>query len=328
MSETSLLKKIIFSTILIVFSLAIGLGIAEAVLRIKNSSMKNYDIEMWKYANELKFASENPLLGHEHIKSSSAVLQSVNIRTNQWGLRGEDVSPAAPGKRRILFLGSSITLGWGVKEEETMTSLIQKNFEKESKSVEVLNAGIGNYNTLRYVERFMTRLEPLKPTDIVVHYFLRDAEVLTSGNGNFLLRNSQFAVTVWTLMNRLFGETGEASLVDHYAKVYDQNALGFLEMKRNLKRLADYAHDHDIRIYLAMTPDVHNLSDYKFTYIHTLMQSIAKEDGYTFIDLYPAFKGLTPKELWAMPGDPHPNALGHKLMADTIFPVLDTAVNE
>lgn len=323
MPASQLIKNLLFPTFLAILSLAIGLGAAEIVLRVKNSSMKNYDIEMWKYAKELKFPSPNPLLGHEHIPSSSAVLQSVTIRTNSWGLRGGEVGPAQPGLRRILFLGSSITLGWGVPEEQTLTSLIQKKFDEEHNLVEVLNGGIGNYNTLRYVERFMTKLAPLQPTDIVVHYFLRDAEVLSSGGGNFLLRNSQLAVTVWTVFNRIFGQTGEGSLVEHYKKVYAPDAPGFLEMKRNLKRLADYAHAHNIRIYLAMTPDVHNLEDYKFIFIHSIMEGVAKEDGYTYVDLLPSFRGLTPKEVWAMPGDPHPNSLGHKLMADAIFPVLD-----
>jgi lysophospholipase L1-like esterase len=33
-------------------------------------------------------------------------------------------------------------------------------------------------------------------------------------------------------------------------------------------------------------------------------------------------QGRPPQELFAMPGDPHPNALGHRLMADAIFPIL------
>jgi hypothetical protein len=33
-------------------------------------------------------------------------------------------------------------------------------------------------------------------------------------------------------------------------------------------------------------------------------------------------RGLPPQELFAMPGDPHPNALGHKLMADAISPII------
>jgi hypothetical protein len=32
--------------------------------------------------------------------------------------------------------------------------------------------------------------------------------------------------------------------------------------------------------------------------------------------------GQPPEQLWAMPGDPHPNAFGHELMANAIFPVL------
>ena len=33
----------------------------------------NYDIEMWRYSKELKVISDNPVLGHEHRRSASAV---------------------------------------------------------------------------------------------------------------------------------------------------------------------------------------------------------------------------------------------------------------
>jgi lysophospholipase L1-like esterase len=52
------------------------------------------------------------------------------------------------------------------------------------------------------------------------------------------------------------------------------------------------------------------------------MKRVAAELGYTYVDLLGAFGTLTPEQVWAMPGDPHPNALGHKLMADAIIPVL------
>ena len=74
------------------------------------------------------------------------------------------------------MLGSSITLGWGVTEDESISGRLQTMFDKDGKNVVVLNAGIGNYNSVRYVERFLTRLTELKPTDIVVHAFVRDGE--------------------------------------------------------------------------------------------------------------------------------------------------------
>lgn len=314
----------LLSTLSLIISISIVLLLAEGILRFKNSSMKNYEIEMWKYSMALKTQSPNPALGHDHLRNKEAVLQSTNIRLNEWGLRGEPVA-VRPPKRRILFLGSSITLGWGVAEEQTVTSMLNRMLVNAGEDVEILNAGIGNYNALRYTELFMTRLRELKPTDIVVHYFLRDAEMLEAGGGGVLLRHSQLAVTVWSGYHRLFDKAGMKALEDHYKAVYDKNSAGYKVMKSSLKRLSDYAKENNIRIYLAMIPDVHNLADYKFKFIHQIMAEVAKEDGYVFIDLLPVLEGIRPEDIWAMPGDPHINALGHKIMAEAIFPVIKIA---
>jgi ADP-ribose pyrophosphatase YjhB (NUDIX family) len=49
------------------------------------------------------------------------------------------------------------------------------------------------------------------------------------------------------------------------------------------------------------------------------MRDVAREEGYGYVDLLPAMRNLTPQELWSMPGDPHPNALGHERMAEAIY---------
>src|SRR5689334_8729206 len=103
-----MIKRVALSAALFLISTVFALGLAEVIVRIKNSSMKNYDIEMWRYARELKVPSPDPKIGHDHVGQSEAVLQSVNIRLNEWGLRGGPV--AARPSRRILFLGGSITL--------------------------------------------------------------------------------------------------------------------------------------------------------------------------------------------------------------------------
>jgi hypothetical protein len=290
------IKNFVFSTILFVAATILGLGALEMALRVKNSSMKNYDIEMWRYAKELKIRSQDPALGHVHLKNKSALLQSVDIRTNEWGLRGPPLNGAGETARRILFLGGSITLGWGVPEEDTVSARVEKGLRELGESVEVFNGGIGNYNAQRYVERFFVELKDLNPTDIVVQYFLRDAEDLDPGRDNWILRNSDNA--------------------------YHEDSIGFRNMHGALQKLADYAKANNIRIYLVMTPDVHNLKDYQFGFVHERMKRMAAELGYTYVDLLGAFGTLSPEEVWAMPGDPHPNALGHKLMAEAIIPVV------
>ena len=285
--------------------------------------MKNYDIEMWRYARELKTPSPKPELGHDHIKDASALLQSVVIRTNEWKLRGGPVIPRDRVDRRILFLGGSITLGWGVPESETITARVEAALREKGDRVDVLNGGVGNYNAERYVQRFFFELEALKPTDIVVQYFLRDAEKLDPSAGNWLLRNSELAVTMWIAATRVLNKSGEKSLVDHYRDVYRADQPGFVAMTRQLRELATYAKSNNIKLYLAMTPDVHNLKNYPFGFVHETMRAIAVENGYTYVDLLPVLEKLSPEEIWAMPGDPHPNGLGHKLMADAVLPVLE-----
>lgn len=310
------------SILLLVLSVTISLLAAEGVLRIKNASMTNYDVEMWRYSKELKALSADPDLAFDHVKSRDAILEGVNIRLNEWGLRGGPIEPLPPGERRILFLGGSITLGWGVPEEQTVEAQLQAMLAAQGTPAQVLNAGVGNYNAKRYVSRFFKELTGLNPTDIVVQYFLRDAEDLPPGGGNLLLRHSELAVTLWIAFHRLFDATGDTSLVDHYRKVYDPDAPGFVTMQEELKALADYCNAHHIRLYFAMTPDIHNLVDYQFGFIHDLMRKNAEADGYTYIDLLPSLRGIPPEQLFAMPGDPHPNALGHTLMAEGILPVI------
>lgn len=315
-------KSSLYSIALLVFSIVVALLLGEGILRIKNSSMTNYDIEMWRYARELKVRSADPSLDFEHLTNKSAVLQNVEIRLNERGLRGGAVTPPQPNARRILFLGGSTTMGWGVAEEATVEKQLEKMLAVAGQRAQVLNAGVANYNAERYVSRYFKQLTDLNPTDIVVQFFMRDAEDLQPGGGNILLRNSELAVTLWIAYHRLLDRFGNVNLVERYRKIYDPSQPGFVTMEQELKRLAQFAQAHGIRLYFMMIPDVHDLIDYKFMFVHDIMRDFVKANGYAYIDLLPAMTGLKPQEIWAMPGDPHPNAVGHKLMADAIFPAI------
>ena len=79
-------KQLIFSLILTVVSIAVSLAFAEVFLRVKNSSMRSYDIEMWRYAKELKVRSLDPTLDFEHVKSKAATLQKRRDPAQRMGL--------------------------------------------------------------------------------------------------------------------------------------------------------------------------------------------------------------------------------------------------
>ena len=93
-------------------------------------------------------------------------------------------------------------------------------------------------------------------------------------------------------------------------------------MVSSFQKLAFLSEEKGFQVLLVMTPDIHNLKDYPFNFIHSKIKKLAEQNNFYFVDLLPSFINKTAKEFWAMPGDPHPNALGHSLMAKSIYPAL------
>jgi hypothetical protein len=72
---------------------------------------------------------------------------SHQLRFNNYGMRGRDVSLAKPlGLSRIAVLGDSFAWGWGVEEPELFTTII----EQEIPNTEVLNFAVPGYGPVQY----------------------------------------------------------------------------------------------------------------------------------------------------------------------------------
>lgn len=65
------------------------------------------------------------------------------LRINRLGFRGPEPAGGAPGRRRVLLLGDSLTFGTGVEDSETFASRLAA----AAPSVEPLNLGVSGYGT-------------------------------------------------------------------------------------------------------------------------------------------------------------------------------------
>jgi hypothetical protein len=90
--------------------------------------------------------------------------------------------------KKILFLGSSISLGWGVEQKDSYPGIIQTKLSSDSINYKVLNGSIGNYNTFRYVNNFLSNQTDIEPKVIVINYFINDAETLPINSSNWLIK--------------------------------------------------------------------------------------------------------------------------------------------
>jgi lysophospholipase L1-like esterase len=311
-------NTIVFLVTILIMAVAL-----EGFLVFQNKDGKNYDVEMWKYSRSLKIISKYERLGHEHNPGYTARLQNVDIRINDIGMRGAE--PIRMADTKIMMLGSSITLGWGVPEDQIYPSILKQRLQSLTKnSLEVFNAGVGNYNTYREVEAFFLKYKVLKPDIIVLNYFVNDAEILPAPKSNWLLENSQLAVLLWSRLEQIKTKFGvQESFEEHYKNIYKDDFEGWILTQKSFAKLAKYANDRNIPVIVAMIPDIHNLKNYPFGFIHEKIKKLSEDNGFVFVDLYDSFKNIDkPEEIWAMPGDPHPNAKGHQMIADQLFPVL------
>ena len=169
----------VFDVLGIILSLGTILLVIETYVRVIADDGMQYDLEMWKYARDVKQISPNRLLAHEHAQSRHIVLMGVDFQTNSKGLRDREFSyDRQPGTLRILMLGNSLTVGWGVPGELTFSKRIEKLFAADGVNAEVINTGVGNYNTIQEVEYFMIEGFKYRPDIVVLNFFINDAELI------------------------------------------------------------------------------------------------------------------------------------------------------
>src|SRR5262249_55930073 len=146
------------NALMFVLTLALIAGAVELYVRLVEDDGMQFDLEMWKYAKSVKKISSDPLIGHEHRPNADAFLMGARVTTNSAGFRDEQVPvERRPGRQRIMMVGGSVLFGWGVKQNETVAGRLKQTWRQGGRDVDVINTGVGNYNTIMEVEFFFTR---------------------------------------------------------------------------------------------------------------------------------------------------------------------------
>jgi len=242
----------------------------------------------------------------------------VDISINSDGLRNGEVEfVKPPGVTRILVLGDSITFGWGVPFEETMPKVIEHDLTNQGVGpVEVINAGVGNYNTVMEVNYFFNHGKDYDPDIVILNYFINDAEPNpTYKEVPWFARHSySYAVIggAWDgLKRRIFGG---ADWLTYYALLYADDALGWSAAKKSIATLAEYCRANNIRLVIANVPELRKLKKYPFEDVTAKVREISEFHQVEFVDLLKALRGHSPDTLWVTQPDPHPNGWAQSLM--------------
>ncbi len=253
--------------------------------------------------------------------------------------REELCAPKPDGQRRVVFLGDSVTIGWGIPAAARFSRLVEDALRKSDDAVRTVNCG--GSGTL-YVDEYRAGLEnrfaAFAPDAVVCVLTVNDLLPLNHG----LVQEQPPAWWESSALLRalLEGDTPHRLALDPRVD-WTERLLGlpasdpaYAEVGRGafwagggpqqeLKEMRDWCKARGVPFGVVLHPCLQGIGKgetYPFAGIHAQAAEFCKAEGIPFLDLLPAFRGHDPRALWVAPYDTHGNPDAQRIAAAPMVP--------
>ncbi len=335
------MRRALTAAVVAAVSVLLALAAAEGLLRLASKHWLHVlDVEMWRYAREVKRPAADPAEVEDHRPGVDTLLMGVRVRTDEHGFRRADPVSEAweraeaadfPQRARelgsdwdrprpVAALGDSLTFGWGVEEDATWPAQLERLLRTRcpDRPTKVINAGIGNSNTAMQRARYERLVRPLRPAWVVLGYFINDAEPAPKPAGNPLLWRSALA----GLLSIRLRQGAEVHLRDYrayYGALYEEGQPGWRRTREALHALGARLAADDTAATLVLLPELHAPRGFgPFADIYARVATEARASGFEVIDPSPAFPPGAGDRFWVSPTDAHPNAAAQRVFAAAV----------
>ena len=260
-------------------------------------------------------------LPYELVPSATGMFKGTTVRVNQWGMHDQEYSMERPKDIvRIALLGASHTMGSGVEREMTFEAILEERINQSSRKggirCEILNFAVYGYNPIDQLRVFEKKVLGFKP-DVL----------LFVGHPGDAKRVHRYVASSFAKGNDL----GHEYLSQIRAQIFGDGDASPKRIRRQLEPLADQilswvyerlvadCRQRGIRpvwVLLPMVPESAGSGDFRKD-----MERAANE-GFSVIDLSVVYNGYDRHALWLAEWDAHPNALGHRLIANRLYEII------
>jgi hypothetical protein len=240
-------------------------------------------------------------------------------------MRGPEPDPDRPNK--IVVLGDSFTFGFGVLQEQIVSSVLQRALT--GADFDVLNLAVSGYATGHEVVVLEHKGLAWNPEVIMVGYVLNDPETEPIQQ-----LPAYFATPKWWQHSHVLrlaarGAKRITMLVygggDYYTYLHN-NPKSWGSVVDGFADIATLAHRSEARVILVIFPDLwHDWDTYPYSDLHRQVTRQAELNNFEVVDLRRNFEGYAPVELRVSTVDGHPNGLAHALAAEAILERLNPA---
>lgn len=245
------------------------------------------------------------------------------------------------GDFRILVVGDSFTDGGGLLEGEPyphrLAALLSERYGPEA--FEVLTVADSGLNTELEYELARPWVTDLSPELVVLGMCLNDPEssqpelqrqVLFAAGWRDTHPASEAAAyrssaVVRLVVDRFVEQSARRSLRRYYASWYDEDLPSWKEFVRALRKFRRISRKNGAALVVVVFPIFDSPLDHRYPYrdLHARITRLAASLRIPTLDLLPAYDGWDAEDLAVVPfTDPHPNALAHRIAAESILEYL------
>jgi hypothetical protein len=244
----------------------------------------------------------------------------AEVSTNRWGMRDSDYEKhKPPGVYRVALLGSSISMGWGVNDDQTYENLVEERLNEEfagkaHERIEVLNFAVAGYSGFQKLWAFDRALE-FEPDVILWEVHATGFTWMVNHLSRVIRANIEIPYPEVREMLEAQGISARTSGIAMRSQLRQMAP----ELQRwiwsRMKRECD---KRGITLQVVIIPRADQM---RIDEEHLAkMADFARDSGLPVFDLSKAFRGATDRRTVAVaPGDAHPNAEGHRLLADALY---------
>lgn len=324
-------RHIFFTFILVLLSLLLAFALGEIMLRL----LGYHGVPMSTISNVIEV--DDPILNWRIAPNSERREGKIIYHFNNEGFRDADHAIRnETGRKRIIVLGDSVTVGYGVAGEDIFSSVLQQRLGNR---VEVINISAGGLNTPQETHLFELEGIKYKPDMVILNFILNDCDFYSNRTGGQeyrerkdaqigllgdisinpelkrLLKSSALVYFVKSQLENIKGRiTGDmATSHDYYHKIWnkDNNRKKIIDGFNTLARLKN---EHDFKVVVLIWPLLSEFGNYEYSGIHDWVMQQAVGNGFQVIDLLPVFSSKSFRDLQVTSEDNvHPNAAGHSL---------------
>jgi hypothetical protein len=278
----------------------------------------------WVPLTETAVFRELPsFLGGELVPGSSVDFKGEMLNVNALGMRDRIYPHDKPaGTYRIVLLGPSDVMGAGVADTQTFEALLESRLNRElapasGTRYELLNFSVVSFSLLQQMQMLQERAMDFNPDMVVVAYHpISEARFAFQ----YLANRVRFGREVpYPELREIAERAGVRKGMEQPDAFRRLKPYGPELVQWSLNRIAAQAKARNTSLVLFVRDMPAEVSD-------TLqpMFDVARGLGYAVVDARDAYAGRDPKTLLLAQWDKHPNALGHRLMADRLYHELVT----